>query len=188
MKKKKRAFTLLELIITLSITVLVLGSIYTFLITNSKTIMSAEINTDLQTESQKIQNEILKYGTESKGIASLNGDEIKDRNKVLYSILDNNGQADISEVTFEAEGAKHKFTFDNSSGVLTVRKDSEGVVELSKNIKEFKIRPLDYRMKGKESGDFYEANGAEISFVLKVKKGYSDVTIPSSVIVKFRNK
>lgn len=186
MKKKKKAFTLLELIITLSITVVVLGTIYTFFLTNSKTIISTEISSDLQIESQNIQNEILKYGTESNKITSLNGNEIKDSNKVSYSILDPNGQVDVSEITFEAEGYKYKFTFDNSSGVFTVRKNLEEIVELSKNIEELKIRPLDYRMKG--NGNFYEANGAEISFVLKVKKGYSDVTIPSSVIVKFRNK
>ena len=50
MKKSKKALTVLELIITLSIIVIVLGVIYTFFLSNTKTIMTTEINTDLQSE------------------------------------------------------------------------------------------------------------------------------------------
>lgn len=183
MKKKKKAFTLLELIITLSITLIVLGTIYTFFLSNTKTMKTTEINTDLQAESQKIESEFLKYGTEANGIASLNGIEVKTDNAKYTDILDENGKVDINEITFDVEGDKYKF--DNASGRLKVIKNSEEI-ELSKNIKEMKIRPLDFRMK--PDGSLFEANGVEISFVLNLKKGYSDVAIPSSVIVKFRNK
>lgn len=186
MKKKKKAFTLLELIITLSITLIVLGTIYTFFLSNTKTMKTAEINTDLQAESQKIESELLKYGTEAKGIVSINGSEIKDNNMIYTDALDENGKIDVTEVVFNVEGNKFKYSFNRSTGVLIIKKNSEEEVELSKNIKEMKIRPLDYRMK--PDGKFCGTNGVEVSFVLNVKKGYSDVAIPSSVIVKFRNK
>ena len=184
MKKKKKAFTLLEVIITLSITIIVLGTIYAFFLSNTKTMKITEINTDLQTESQKIQSEFLKYGTEANGIYSINGSEIKDNNMLYADVLDENGKLDVTDITFNVENNKYKYTFIKSTGVLKLLKNSEEV-ESYNNIKEIKIRPLDYRMK--PDGKFNEANGVEVSFVLNVKKSYSDVTIPSSVIVKFRN-
>ena len=48
MRKKTKGFTVLELIITLSLTVVVLGVVYTFFFSNSKTLAKTEINSDLQ--------------------------------------------------------------------------------------------------------------------------------------------
>ena len=186
MRKKKKAFTLLELIITLSITVVVLGTIYTFFLSNSKTIITTEINTDLQTESQKIQNQSLECGTEANSIYSLNGIEVKSNNMEYSDVFKDSDKLAINEITFQIEGDKYTFSFNSSTRILTLRKNLEGIVELSQNVKEFQIRPLDYRMK--PDGKLYDANGVEISYILNVKRGYSDVTIPASVIVKFRNK
>ena len=87
--------------------------------------------------------------------------------------------------------------YDKGNNKLTLKKvnkdgtevtDSELILPkiLSSNVTDFKVRPLDYRMN--LNGNFKDTTGLEISLVLNKKKGYSDVTMPVSVIVKFRNK
>ena len=193
MKNKKRAFTLIELIITLALTSLILGVIYTFFITNTKSLSKIEINSELQNESQIIQNQLLEYGAQAKGIYSLNGNEVKSNNMLYKDILDSTGKIEVNEIVFEVAEDKYYFKVDESNKTLYLTKNNEASKVLSTNVIEFKIRPLDYRMKFDESshenqGNLYEANGIEISFILNMKKGYSNVTIPSSIIVKFRNK
>lgn len=198
MRKKTKGFTVLELIITLSLTVVVLGVVYTFFFSNSKTLAKTEINSDLQLESETIQKELLLYGAQAEGISKLNNVTIKDTNKCNYEgLLDDNGKLDVTELKFKIGAEYFTFIYDIGINKLTlkkVNKDGEEVIDskldfpkiLSSNITEFKVRPLDYRMNPK--GNFKEATGLEISLVLNKKKGYSDVTMPVSVIVKFRNK
>lgn len=193
MKNKKKAFTLIELIITLALTSLILGVIYTFFITNTKSLSKIEINSELQNESQIIQNQLLEYGAQAKGIYSLNGNEVKSNNMLYKDILDSTGKIEVNEIVFEVAEDKYYFKVDESNKTLYLTKNNEASKVLSTNVIEFKIRPLDYRMKFDESshenkGNLYEANGIEISFILNMKKGYSNVTIPASIIVKFRNK
>ena len=193
MKNKKKAFTLIELIITLALTSLILGVIYTFFITNTKSLSKIEINSELQNESQIIQNQLLEYGAQAKGIYSLNGNEVKSNNMLYKDILDSTGKIEVNEIVFEVAEDKYYFKVDESNKTLYLTKNNEASKVLSTNFIEFKIRPLDYRMKFDESshenkGNLYEANGIEISFILNMKKGYSNVTIPASIIVKFRNK
>lgn len=197
MRKKTRGFTVLELIITLSLMVIVLGVVYTFFFSNSKTLTTTEINSDLQMESEGIQMELLQYGTQAEGISEINNTKITASNKYNYEGLSDNGKLDISQITFKIGVEYFRFIYNSANSTLTLNKVNEsGTVisdeslrllrDLSKNVTEFKVRPLDYRMK--PSGNFMETTGLEISLVLNKKKGYSNVTIPISVIVKFRNK
>ncbi|WP_195266646.1 prepilin-type N-terminal cleavage/methylation domain-containing protein [Clostridium sp. 1001275B_160808_H3] len=198
MRKKAKGFTVLELILTLSLTVVVLGVVYTFFFSNSKTLAKTEINSDLQLESEAIQKELLLYGTQAEGISKLNNVTIKDTNKYNYEgSLDDNGKLEVEELRFKIGEEYFTFIYDKRNNKLTlkkVNKDGDEVTDsklnlpkiLSSNVTEFKVRPLDYRMNSK--GNFKETTGLEISLVLNKKKGYSDVTIPLSVIVKFRNK
>jgi len=197
LRKKTRGFTVLELIITLSLMVIVLGVVYTFFFSNSKTLTTTEINSDLQMESEGIQMELLQYGTQAEGISEINNTKITASNKYNYEGLSDNGKLDISQITFKIGVEYFRFIYNSANSTLTLNKVNEsGTVisdeslrllrDLSKNVTEFKVRPLDYRMK--PSGNFMETTGLEISLVLNKKKGYSNVTIPISVIVKFRNK
>lgn len=102
MRKKAKGFTVLELIITLSLTVVVLGVVYTFFFSNSKTLAKTEINSDLQLESEAIQKELLLYGTQAKGISKLNNVTIKDTNKYNYEgSIDDNGKLEVEELRFK---------------------------------------------------------------------------------------
>ncbi|WP_291651841.1 type II secretion system protein [Clostridium sp.] len=198
MRKKTKGFTVLELILTLSLTVVVLGVVYTFFFSNSKTLAKTEINSDLQLESEVIQKELLLYGTQAEGISKLNNVTIKDTNKYNYEgSIDDNGKLDVTELRFKIGAEYFTFIYDKGNNKLVLKKVNEDGTEvtdsklnlpkiLSSNVTEFKVRPLDYRMN--PNGNFNDATGLEISLVLNKKKGYSDVTMPVSVIVKFRNK
>ena len=197
MKSKKRAFTLLELIITLALTSLILGVIYTFFITNNKSLSRIEINSELQTEASSIQTEILTYLTQSEGISEINNMKIDDNNKVSYdeNLDSDSGKLDIENLKVKIENEYYEFKFDESTSMLSLKAiDKNGNVInknnlpkiLSKNVKEFQIRPLDFR--SNTDGNFKDTYGVEVLLTLKKKKGYSDVETPFSLIVKFRNK
>lgn len=197
MKNKKRAFTLLELIITLALTSLILGVIYTFFITNNKSLSRIEINSELQTEASSIQTEILTYLTQSEGISEINNMKIDDNNKVSYdeNLDSDSGKLDIENLKVKIENEYYEFKFDESTSMLSLKAiDKNGNVInknnlpkiLSKNVKEFQIRPLDFR--SNPDGNFKDTYGVEVLLTLKKKKGYSDVETPFSLIVKFRNK
>ena len=200
MRKKTKGFTILELIITLSLTVVVLGVVYTFFFSNSKTLTTTEINSDLQLESETIQKELLLYGTEAKAIGEINGirlltekmDKIEQSNIYSYGPtnsegkLDNSGKLNVTNLKFRIESKEINFVYNSSESTLMLGKGTDPAKVLSTNVTQFKIRPLDYRMN--PNGNFNNTTGLEISLILNKKKGYSDVTIPLSVIVKFRNK
>ena len=71
MKDKTKGFTLIEVIITLAITVIVLGVIYTFSFTSQKMLSSTQINAVLQDEGRDIENSLVDIGMQAKGIKQL---------------------------------------------------------------------------------------------------------------------
>lgn len=197
MKKKTKGFTILELIITLSLVVIVLGVVYTFFFSNSKTLTTTELNSDLQFEAEKIQDELLVVGTESKGISQvlyLGGLNITDESyNAISDMQAQEGKIEVNEIRFVDDNGYYELDYEGTN--LTIRKldnsgnelTEDGYPEvLSKNVTNLYIRPIDYRMNN--LGKFINAPGIEISIILKKNKGYSEVSLPVSTIVKFRNK
>lgn len=197
MKKKTRAFTVLELLITISLVVVVLGVVYTFFFSNSKTLTTTELNSDLQFEAEKIQDELLVVGTESKGISQvlyLGGLNITDESyNAISDMQAQEGKIEVNEIRFVDDNGYYELDYEGTN--LTIRKldnsgnelTEDGYPEvLSKNVTNLYIRPIDYRMNN--LGKFINAPGIEISIILKKNKGYSEVSLPVSTIVKFRNK
>lgn len=184
--KKKRGYTLLELIISISLILVVLGVIYTFFLTNTKTIITTELGVDLQVEAQNIQDSILKYGTESKGIIKINNISLNESYKDIQDLSDNNGKLKIEEIVFNLEDKNISFKYDSNYKKLELFENDNLIKTLGGNIESIKIRPIDYKMN--PSGNFHETNGLEFSIILSTKKGYSSAKIPLSIIVKFRNK
>lgn len=197
MKKTTKGFTILELIITLSLVVIVLGVVYTFFFSNSKTLTTTELNSDLQFEAEKIQDELLVVGTESKGISQvlyLGGLNITDESyNAISDMQAQEGKIEVNEIRFVDDNGYYELDYEGTN--LTIRKldnfgnelTEDGYPEvLSKNVTNLYIRPIDYRMNN--LGKFINAPGIEISIILKKNKGYSEVSLPVSTIVKFRNK
>ena len=197
MKGKARGFTVLELIITLAITTMVLGVIYTFFFTSNKTLSATEIRSTLQSEAIAIENTLLNLGTQCNGILEINN---KESDKVSYGELQvvseekENYKMQLNNLELNYENEIKSIT-EISNGIITTKAlDKDGdiikdIVTLSKNVKSIKVRPIDIRMVS-DIGNYYfdKCPGLQFDIVLAMKKGYSDVEYPLSVLVKFRNK
>ena len=196
-KKKKKAFTVVEVVIVLAITVIVLAIMYEFLTESKKTMVSNEVNSTLQKEADDIQNNLVNFGTQSKKILSINGVDVD--SSWLYSTKldsDNQYNGDISSIELEfysVDGSKNvcKIEYDSASkSLLLIEPNPEtGTAKtktLSTHVDKFKIKPLD--AVSNSSGNFSTATGIQFVIDLKMKKGYTNIKCPVNVNVKFRNK
>ena len=197
LKKNKKAFTLVEVIIVLAITVIVLAIMYEFLTESKKAMVSNEVNSTLQGEADNIQSDLVKFGTQSKKILSINGATV-DSGWLYSTKLDGDKQynGDINNIQLEF------YSVDGNPNVCEIRYDSTSktltLVEpppetgtaktkvLSTHVDKFKIKPLD--AVSNAGGDLSTTTGIQFVIELKMKKGYSDVKCPVNINVKFRNK
>lgn len=193
MRLKAKGFTLTELIITLAITTLVIGVIYTFFISSNKTLSAIEIRSQLQEEGKDIQELLMTIGTESKGISKLvdeSGNSISKYSEGFSEDdIDSNNKLKLNSIELILiDDSICTLEYDISTKILSSKKD--GVKEiLSKNVEEFSIRPLDIRMVDLSNAPlFVDCPGLEFNINLKKKKGYSEVYYPITIITKFRNK
>lgn len=199
MKTKASGFTVIELIITLAITVMVLGVAYTFFFSNSKTLSTTEIKLQLQTEAEELEKLLINLGTHANGINSIDG-QLADHVSNKYNSLPQGSnekdkyKRDVKEIrlTYD-DGKKAVFKINNSNLTVSIEDENGQIIDdigvISRNIEEFKIRPLDVRMvENLEVATYKDAPGLEFDITLSKKKGYSDVEYNVSTIVKFRNK
>lgn len=197
LKKNKKAFTLVEVVIVLAITVIVLAIMYEFLTESKKAMVSNEVNSTLQSEADNIQSDLVKFGTQSKKILSINGLPVD--SSWLYSTkLDANNQynGDINNIQLEfysVNGTTNicEIIYDDGSDTLTLIEPTPetGTARtkvLSTHVNEFKIKPLD--AVSNAGGNLSTTTGIQFVIELKMKKGYTDVKCPVNVNAKFRNK
>lgn len=191
MKDKTRGFTLIEVILTLAITVIILGVIYTFSFTSQKMLSSTQINAELQDEGRDIENNLVDVGMQGKGISAIVGsDEVTIYNLATYkySALPEDNKLPISKISMiYHDGSSYTFTLSGTE--LTLIKGDASTKILSKNVKKIEIRPLDINTVADTTNAYFvNAPGIEISITLYKKQGFSEITYPVSTIVKFRNK
>lgn len=193
---KKKGFTLIELIIALALTLVIIGVVSTFFISTIKTFKRAEMRSNLQGEAEQIESLLLTVGTQSEGIEEINNLNITSSQRRYYrEILSENGKIEVDNIKFKLLNEYYILEYEKSTGKLKVKKENswgqelkeEGYPkDLSTNISEFTIRPIDFRMN--EDGSLYEAKAIEINLTLKDIKGKSGMEVPVSLIIKFRNK
>lgn len=195
MKDKTRGFTLIEVIITLAITVIVLGVIYTFSFTSQKMLSSTQINAVLQDDGRDIENSLVDIGMQSKGIKTVNGTETVDASGVgttkYYGNLLTGKKLQITgEISMIGhDDLRYSFELDGNQLSLIKYGSTTSTKILSKNVDKMEIRPLDINtVTDRANSYFANAPGLEISITLKKKEGLSEITYPVSTIVKFRNK
>lgn len=191
---KKKGFTLIELIITLAITVIVLGVIYTFARTSSMTLTKTNINSILQEEAEIIQRYLVNYGTQAEDLVEINNKVIDNSKEFNYkTMLSSDRKLSLEEMKLKVDNHYYIFSYKNNDLVIKkLDKDNKEVEDnefpkiLSKNIERIELRPIDYKMN--EEGNFKYTKGLEISMILKMKKGNVEEALPLSIIIKFRNK
>lgn len=192
--KKKKGFTLLELIIVLALTLVVIGVASTFFISTIKTFKRAEISSNLQLEAEQIEGLLLTVGLQSEGIEEINDLNITSTEKRYYrDVLNLDGKLETKKVKFKL--LNEYYTLEKENEKLVAKKYnnigqeiSEGGYPkvLSESLTELNIRPVDFRMKPNSS--LYEMKAVEINIKLEDVKGSSGVEVPLSSIIKFRNK
>lgn len=193
MKDKTRGFTLIEVIITLAITVIVLGVIYTFSFTSQKMLSSTQINAVLQDEGRDIENSLVDIGMQAKRITTINGHDAGATND--YGSLSAGNKLEITEVSMIGyDDLRYSFVKNATELSLIKYNSLGGIVStkiLSNNIEKIEIRPLDINIvpiADRANSYFANAPGIEVSITLYKKQGLSEITYPVSTIVKFRNK
>ena len=195
--KKKKGFTLLELIITLALVLVVIGIAGMFYTSVKKTFKRAEISSELQQEAQKIEEILFSLATQSEGLEEYDNFKISSVEKRYYKDVidyDGNGKIQVNKIKFKFSNYYYSLEMENEKLIarkynsLNFEINEDGFPQtLSENMKEITIRPVDFRM-NKESGNFYEMKALELNIELKDIKGRTDAEYPFSLIVKFRNK
>lgn len=195
MKRKSKGFTIIELMITLALTTLTLGVIYTFFFSSNKTIATTELSLELQSEAEVIQKELIELSTQATEIVLINTSKSE---SVNYTALNTEGKLDITSLQIKSyddassSDVLYNLKFENNE--LKIQdKDGKNIKTLSKNVKDFKIRPLDINMVGstiveKEKANLKNSPGLEFTVDLETEKGYSKVEYTTRAIAKFRNK
>ena len=72
-KSKKKGFTLVEMIIVMSLSIIVITAIFSFFIISKKISSQTEIKSDLQREAAKVQQSIIDVGTQSEQLLYVKG-------------------------------------------------------------------------------------------------------------------
>jgi prepilin-type N-terminal cleavage/methylation domain-containing protein len=195
MKKKKRGFTLLEMVIVLVLAVLVIAIVNFIFLTGSRVFTDTNVKSDLHIEGQNIQQEIsnsLMGAVEIEEIQKADGeiidfkkseDDVK-KNSIMNTKVEI-GYVIITVVEENESGVveKNNYKFKVDGNTLYCEKigiHSEKVLttnvgkEESTNKPEFYIKVHD--------------NSAEFYINLHKEKGQTDKNYPIKVDVLFRNK
>lgn len=112
-RHKTKGFTLVEVLITLSIVGVILSAIFTFFLTNYKVINKAQIEVELQAEGEKIIEKISNIAiqcSEMKLITSDNDDKIDTLNDSIEFIVKEPGTLIVK--------ATHRFQLGNNNKLL----------------------------------------------------------------------
>jgi len=203
LNKRIKGFTLVEVILALSLTTVILGIIGTFFFINNKSLINTEIKSDLQKEGENIQNELINIGQQARRINSITfaGDitptdaatgvysdfldislTIKPTNTIIINqAIDNNAANDI-HYTLALNG--RQLTISHQEGVNIISK------VLSENVQSFEVIPLDFNSVSDADKGIKRINsseGIQVSITLNRERGYSNVTLPIKTIIQFRN-
>lgn len=185
--RKKKGFTITELIIVVALTVVVLGIIWTMFNISNKIISDVTIKSELQREGQAIQEKLSNIGMQAVGIKSV----IKDDSKKTITIEINS--------YYKSESSDNPFYFRydykdvaNKKLYLNYSADSSNKDEdyklVSDNVNSIEINSEDITTV--DENTLKNVNCAEFTIKLSKKKTYKNEKIDHEIKVRtvFRNK
>lgn len=200
MKRKTNGFTLIEIVISMAISLIVLIIISSFWITNSNTLQIADMRSDLQREGENIQTTLMANGGASIGISNMSlGTGTTTPTLVDSGIVDflltPTDSLDVNELQFELystedpAAGKFQVYFKYVDRTLSFIDGSGNIVILSKNVDTFTIKPLDATTQTDVTLKNFKATiGIQVDIGLMMKRGRNEISYPVSTIIKFRNK
>lgn len=179
MKKKKSGFTLIELIITLTITIIVLGIANEMFITGNKVFSDSDVKSTLQIEGQAIQEKISNICMQAENVQTIT--------------LEDNRVSEIEISSYDrGAGVFRNFRIEKQD-TGKVYKDGSRIYNLlvndnliSSDIKDFSIDNNSIR--AKNNNNLENVSSIEFNIVLRKEKGYSNVEQNVNFGSTFRNK
>lgn len=193
LKKKKSGFTLLEMILVVSLTVVVIGITTSMFITGNRVFSDSDVKSSLQMEARDIQEELTSIGVQGIGVTDvkINGVNKNAIDNTLYvnkkysdltsdavNQLEIKGYSKDSEYTKDNNGQDTISNLQTYNISLTDTTLHVGSKILSTNIRSFKVKPED------TSSAFANASSIEFNIILSKR----NVEYPINVKVTFRNK
>lgn len=165
--RRKKGFTLIELIIVLALLIVVLGAVYSFFLSNTKSINSTEVNSDLQRDAETIINSINKNLMEAKSInIILDSDGSNSLNKELCNISKIEVNLPSSQTAVYEVDDTNKIYFNGNI--------------LGENIESINISTLD-------SQNFQNTRAVKVVLTLSKDKGGEIYKYSISSSINFRN-
>jgi prepilin-type N-terminal cleavage/methylation domain-containing protein len=190
LRKKRKAFTLIELMIVLAIISTILGSIYLFFLSNTRSLNSSEANVELHDQAQDILDTMGKDFMEARIIEDI----ISSSNTNVKAEESSN----ISKVIIKpVSGNNIVYTVNN--GTLQRAIEASTAKEVAKYIETINIKTLDdkrFRAEENRNEDGNEeianehrnsTKSVKITVKLKMKKGNKDYEYEASSNITFRN-
>ena len=173
LKEKKSAFTLIEMIIVISLIVIVIGITSSIFITGNKIFSDSDVNTTLQMEGQRVQEKISDIGMQAIDIESVKGDSLTGEiSNIVINSYDKDGNWHQFKIEFEKEDKK--ISIDGN--------------EISRNVESIKINK-DIINNGADESRLEKFNSIQFDIILSKNQGFSQgATYPVNFTVTFRNK
>jgi type II secretory pathway pseudopilin PulG len=169
--KKKKAFTVIEVLIAFSIFVIVMGILFPFFISSYKSFNNTAIKSELQDDAEKAMKSLSKIAMEAKKVSSI-GNSGVDKSSQIYIIEGIN----IKTIEFlSGDDEINKFELDKE--LLYKVSPTGDKTNIGKNIDYIEVSPL-------QGFTFDKSQGIKI--VLNMKK--KDIKYTMNNILYFRNK
>lgn len=185
MRKKRQAFTLIELMIVLAIISTILGSIYLFFLSNTRSLNSSEANVELHDQAQAILDTMGKDFMEARiieDIISSSNTNEKDKKS-----------SNISKIIIKPVSG-NDIVYEVGNGVLKRRIEGSREKEVAKYIEIINIETTDKKIFrdadediNEEIDDRNSTKSVKITVKLKMKKGNKDYEYEASSNITFRN-
>lgn len=163
----------MELVIVMTLTVVVLGIIWTMFSIGNKIISDVVIKSDLQREGQAIQEQLSNIGMQATGIEPVSGDESTGEISIIEINSYENGK----------NGPSKTFEMKNESGTIFI-----GGKELSSHLESIKI--INKEIINKTEEEISNNTYIDFTITLSKKKTYNNeiIRLPIKVRTVFRNK
>lgn len=207
MRKTRRGFTLVEIIVTMAIMALVATVIFTIFFTNNNMLKNTEIKSELQRDGDEIAEKFVKYGSQSVCLNSIGeglGSEIdyetkRQRiNEFITNLPEDDGYStikkisllvpknNIDQVTTYGNCDRYDLVFDNNKLWI---ENNDGVLNnkelLSENIEKIGIKLIGFDSNCEHLKD---VKGISLKVKFKKKKGNNDeITYELTNDINFRN-
>ena len=177
MVKKKHGFTLLETMMTLALTVIIVGILYSMFVTGNKVFSDSDVKSTLQIEGQAIQEKISDAGMQAISIKSLT----LNNNQELEDIKFNNYIDEQGTIgTFDIRTEDTQKLYKDGSHIYNIYIGNQLV---SSNVESVKLDINNVNAQALQN-----VNSIEFNIWLRKEKGYSNVDQKLDFRVAFRNR